>query len=826
MVLPWIIVLLALPPLTGHLLYRAFAPENDSLSLSEVVYLQLLLGWLLWGWLALLLAEGGWFRLPLVAGPSLLGTLVLALLRRRQVLRWRRPRGKVDRRSAAVLALLLVAAALPLLRSGERILAGNDPGVYLATAASIAQRGRIVFHDPLLPTVPVESRETLFSTYIGQHWQLGGFYITNWETGEVTPQFLHLYPAWLALFYAAGGLPALLRAVPLLVLLGLSGVFFLGRRLFGVWPAAGAVLFLALNPTLLWFSLEANAESLGLALLFGGWYLLERAADTPQRRDLGFLAGCALGLIALAKLELWLLTAPLLLLFVILHWEEGRPALKTFALTCGLFWLHGILHIAAIAYPYIQTFLTSLGNARLTFLEGKGVLLGGALLLAGLAWLLLAPSRRARVRSWAEKSPTLRIVLVVLWLSLALYGLILRPLLSSPELVVEGLRLPNYERLSFPRLSWYLSPVGLGLGIVGLAWWLGRRLDGPSLPFLGVFFLETLLYIHRTMDYPIHFWMMRRYIPVIFPCLSLGMGVALWRVRQASPGRVVRRGAAAGLLALVLFLQVQAAAPLLAQKEIVGTRAAFQELAHMTPPDCPLLIEHWGSTLAAPLRHLYGRPAYALPEPSSWEDLRALLLNWSATDYSACLLLLQRPMHLWGGLSLREIGPWELRLEGTRRELDRLPQEAETLVIRQHLFFAQAHPDDRTRLEVAFSQPEWTPACIEAEMPFPTAPLRLRMTVSGFRPEFLAETPLWVLWNGEEVTRTLLPRSGGLRPVELVLTPPPDQPLSDTLHLRICSRTWNPRAVGYNDDGRDLGILLQSLVLEEWPRPLSPDEGE
>ncbi len=792
----------------GYLLYRSFAPADESLSWSEALFCQFFAGFLLCGEQALLLAELGLFSpLPLAALLLLESGLVVAL-RWKHFCRWRFPRFRWEWKDVGTLFLFLAIAVL-LAWPGEWVLGGQDPGVYVLIGASIARTGGIALRDPMLASLPSQG-DFLFSSYIGQRWLLPGFYLTDRESGQVFPQFLHLYPSWLALFYALGGLPSALLATPFFTLLALLAFYFLVRRLVGRWAAPVAVVLLALNPAQIWFAREPGAESLTLVLFLGGWYLFERALHEPARSDLAVLAGAALGQIALAKLEFLFL--PLLLYGYLLARGlvlRTRANEKVFLWTYSLFLVHAAVHMALISWPYLQTFRTSLEHSYLLPAWAWFLLLGLGLAGLGLSYAFRRPIGRILPRLLGQEE-RLRRFLILLGLLAVLYGAVVWPLLSPAQLYVEGEWRTNYHRQAFLRLLWYLSPIGLALAIVGLLGWLGRRLDGPSLPFFVAFALEGAVFVHSTMDYPSHFWMMRRYIPLVFPWLTLGMAAALYFLRRVPLGRAVRRGGVSLLFGLQLFFLVQADAPWASRPELAGTVEALAGLAGQIPAQAPVFVDHFGVALATPLRFLYGKEAFALPQPIPWEELWRLLREWPAEDGPAYLLLARPPSLLYGGMSIVQVDNFVLESWGTEATLDRLPREAVLLRSAQGLYRVERRPDSPSTLEYFSPQPEWSGEGITLVLPTSASPLCLRMRAVGFRPEAVPPALVQFLWNGETIAEITLPRSP--EPQEMAIKLPPAESES---RLEIRCETWNPRAVGFGDDPRDLGLLIQSLVVGE-----------
>ncbi len=816
--------LFALLLLVGHLLYRAFAPSQEESSWAEVLFVQFFAGVLLCGWLALLLAELGLFSLLHLL--LLLGAVgvVVAAWRWRRVRSWRWPPPRFSVVGLGVL-LLFVILGVFLLYPGEWVLGGQDPGVYVSVGASIARTGGIVVYEPWIVSLPAEARSQVLPYYVGQWWQLPGFYVTDFTTGQITPQFFHLYPTWLAVFHAVGGLQGTLAATPLITLLGLVCFYFLTRRLFAHWPAVVAVLLLALNPAQVWFARQPAAETLLLPLLFGGWYLLERATTEPDRRELAALAGLALGQVALAKIEFVSLSV-LLYGYLMLRWVLRRlRANDNIFLTVYTFLVvHAAAHVVLIARPYLRTMAASLEQARLPLDPALMVVLVVLLSLGGI--LILCVARRplahllVRLRAW----PRMRQGgFAGLWLLVVLYGAVLAPVLAPARLLADGTWHDNLERLSFLRLAWYLSPAGLVLGVAGLLWWFRRRLRASSLPFLAGFVLLVFLYTYRAWAYPYHFWMMRRYVSLVLPCLTLGIALALWRVRLAPLGRAVRRGGALVLLGLLLLLVVQVDRSFASRRELAGTSEALAQLAAELPDDAPVLVEQLGSALATPLRYVYGKRAFALitvnpfedasrAAPLAWAELWSLLQRWPVDSGPVYMLLEQIPAELRGGLVLRQVSRFDLDVELTENSYDHLPRDAVTLRSAQGVYEMRLRPEAPATLEVYLDTPDWTGGRLAVDLPAPSQPLVLRMRVAGFRPEPLPSARLQVFWQGQELGVFMLKRSWEFEEIEVELPVPT---ASDEAHLVILCETWNPRQAGYNEDTRDLGFLLQALVLAE-----------
>jgi hypothetical protein len=184
-------------------------------------------------------------------------------------------------------------------------------------------------------------------------------------------------------------------------------------------------------------------------------------------------------------------------------------------------------------------------------------------------------------------------------------------------------------------LSWYLGPVTLALGVIGVAiavWWVirghGRR-TGLALA-LGVFLAPTALYLWRARAVPDQMWVMRRFLPVTIPGVALACFAVLammWRTRD-----IILRV----LAVLVGFAAV--VAPAVALKPVWrtstqrGVQVATDALCASIGPDAAVVVlqdDALDQVLTQTIRSWCGVPAAGAAAGFDLRAARALDARWA-----------------------------------------------------------------------------------------------------------------------------------------------------------------------------------------------------
>ena len=643
-------VLIILPALclwTGFGLLHLVPIKRTSLDVAAALFVSLVSGVLLLGWVATVATELHVFRAEIIVALGVIIGVAGAWRAKRRGLNVKLER--TPRLEAAFLIALIGLMISLYFRPHEFIFGGADAGVYINLGATISRSGGLILENPDLTALPPEDIDMLFrlqpSNQIPSHYHLPGFYIGDDNAGEITPQFYPLHPVWLAVVYGLRGLGASLYLTPLWGLLGVLAVYFAVREAFGrVRLAALTAGLLSITATQIWFARYPTAEALTQFLLFAGLYGLARYARTREGWA-ALLAGVALGEVMLVRIDMYFLLAVPILLAA--HLRLHRQLDRRYALFAGPFLVltaHSFIHAVWQSWPYFyNTYFSGLG------LPIPAPILIGGLIAAGAAFISF--DRFVATRSdWVQRvDPWWRRFLLLAAIGLvvlAAYAYFIRPLSADPTKQFNywyaNSTIPDVEPLNMVRLGWYLSPLGLLLSVIGGALLVRERTSGRTWILLGVGLFFTVLYTYNTYNNPHHIYVMRRYVPAAFPMLVLGAAYAVDRLADWRPP--IGRVGAIGLGAVTIGLLINAGRVSNSQIDYAGGIDQYRAFAQQIPADAIVLFDDRsvvGATalFGTPLAYLDQHTVLDVQEDRINNDrLDALAKEWLAAGRSIVIV--------------------------------------------------------------------------------------------------------------------------------------------------------------------------------------------
>jgi hypothetical protein len=532
----------------------------------------------------------------------------------------------------ALVAIVLIVLGLDrFFPPAEYVIGGKDPGTYVSEGIQIAQRATFTYADPVVAAVPPFARDLFLPSHQRNDYyslRFMGFFIRNPDTGSVIGQFPHLFPASIAIGYGLDGLTGARRTIGVWAILGVLAVYFCGRRVFGRTAAAAAAVLLSLHVLEVWFGRYPNAELVMQPLLFASLLASARAHVDGDR----FFAPVAGGLLALM---LFIRFDAVLVIGAVI----ASIAVAQFAGTARLriSFFATLLPIVALAAVYL------LGPMRaymwqplvfFRFLAGwqYALLALGSLVVLG---LFVLGSRQPRL---SERVKTFTPTLVAAGLiAAALYALFLRqPAGTLAAHDAYALRTFTNFYLTLPALLAALLGYAL---FARTAFW-----RAPELFFTVACF--SLFFFYKIRIVPEHFWMARRFLPVVLPGVMLfAAAAALGGTRGGwAPTRWLRASIGIVFVVLLAGYYARAARPIVDHVEYAGIIPKLEEIAGRIGDRDLLLIETRVQAadthiLAMPLAYIYDRNVLVLSTPKPDKAVFAAFLEWARTKYERVLFM-------------------------------------------------------------------------------------------------------------------------------------------------------------------------------------------
>ncbi|MCA9998571.1 MAG: hypothetical protein KDE56_22565, partial [Anaerolineales bacterium] len=259
-------------------------------------------------------------------------------------------------------------------------------------------------------------------------------------------------------------------------------------------------------------------------------------------------------------------------------------------------------------------------------------LLGG---LLGIGLLLILGRYRHHLGQLARWERPLRLALVALILLTTAYLWFIRPATGSVFIFDDPYsqsQVPWYDHENLLRIGWYLSPLGVWLGALGVALMMWR-MERKTAVLLAICLLFSALYLWNIRSNPHQIYTMRRYLAATIPLLVVGTAVLLgWLAQQRGKlGLVV-----AAVLTLVWLAGLGwSARGFISQVDLAGLIPQMDALAAQLPADAVIIFNEQnpigpGDTLGTPLRFLYQRDVIKLRDWAVVDEgeLRKAVLGW------------------------------------------------------------------------------------------------------------------------------------------------------------------------------------------------------
>ncbi len=493
-----------------------------------------------------------------------------------------RPYGYIKREflynQIPAILLLPVAAVAVLLffHPYEYMDGGWDPGGYINTGVHIGRTGSVVYHDEILSGMNRYDRK-LVSARIrtdGTGIKYPGLYIKDADSGLVVPQFFHLYPVWIAIFYRLAGSEAVFYVNPFFALFSVILMFLIGRRTIGKGYGLIAGFLLAVNVIQIWNARFSTSEMLGQFLLLSGFYFWIEYLDSKDR-FFAFFAGLAIGEFLLVNVTS-LLIVPVAAIYLVFRANKKDIY---FAIPFFLILTHLVIQLCTFSSTYFESVMAFFSRREI-------YLCIGAFLLALISVPLL--------KKVPEKY--LRFSLIFIIAGAFIYAYLIRPYLVS-----------SIEALNLVELGRYLSPLGLVLSAAGLILLTRKENRSALLFFVITGFICAVFFIYNKRMYSRYPFALRRYIPIVIPvhCFCISYFLSFLNQKLKTTGRFLS----------VIAISLIAAIPFYGCKHIIrvrdyhGSLNFWKEFAEQLDDDAIYFSSHY--RWARPLTDMFGKEVLA-----------------------------------------------------------------------------------------------------------------------------------------------------------------------------------------------------------------------
>jgi hypothetical protein len=730
----------------------------------------------------------------------------------------------------AILPLTLVALGVwRFFPPAEFIIGGRDPGIYINEGVQIAQQGTFVYDDPLVASVPPFARDLFFrsygrSDYYGLRWV--GFQLLDIRDGSTIGQFPHLFPASVAIAYGIDGLTGARRVVGVWAILGLLSVYFLGTRLVGRLSAWAGASLLAIHLVQVWFGRYPNSEMAMQAVLWAALLAIGRGYVDGDRFFTP-VGGVLLAILPFLRLDAIVGIAAACFGIALLgvsdrkwRWTFLIPLFVAAPLALGYY--------LGPMWPHFYRYYIFLLNLR------PSQLLLMAFAAAAAAAILVLGARREAIRSgvyrWTPSAAAAAVVIA------AMYALFFRK---------PGGRLAPHDAYALRTFTeYYLTLPGLVAALIGFVM-AARRAFWRAPAFFAVVVVSSFFLFYKIYIVPEHFWMTRRFVPVVLPAALLFAAVAALGARGgASLFRPLRW--TIGLVFLVLLGREYArrAEPVMDHVEYAGVIPRLERLAQSLGDNDLLIVESDDAetdvhTLAVPLADIYARNVLVLTSAAPDKAAFASFLEWAKDKYARVLFLGAGGTDLLSpSYGARVIATDRFRVPEFAGERDEYPRQPRSkqfdYTVYQFVAAPVIAPDGDVTIDVG-TEDDLNVLRFHAKEETEGATFRWSQDVSyvivprvdagdrtitlwmsnGGRPGAVPPADVTIALDDEPIGTVRV--DDGFKPYALQIPPTVAAGAASKktpIRLKLTTSVWSPEQLLGSPDDRELGVMVDRVTLK------------
>lgn len=411
--------------------------------------------------------------------------------------------------------IFLAAIILYICFPTTYIWARRDPALYTTDAIHIAETGQLEY----APNTFISDNYEEIKGFTELTYR--GFYSDYIEgrsddPGKVTFQFLHMYPALLAIGYSLKGLECLCLVTPCIAVFSLLSIYYFASVFFSKRVATITALFTVLNPAQLWSARITQTEMLFQVVCIVGIGFLMYGLNY-NRRKLCFYGAALLGFLGFIRIDAYLIGFALIACCIIMLLLE--PLKMNNVIIVSLIYLAVSVVSLFITVRYSPYYF--IDHWKAGYLDKMFYGMGAIVILEILVFFIALFTKgigtnRHGFQSIAENKSLCG--LIVLSLALMIYlAYFVRPLFQTHQNVDS-----DFDKRAMVEFCWYCSVMMLPLFLYQL-WKTLRNYQRLLLlfPFLAVGIGCTVVYIYKPGVAPDHIWASRRWVSICYTFITV-----------------------------------------------------------------------------------------------------------------------------------------------------------------------------------------------------------------------------------------------------------------------------------------------------------------
>ncbi|MDP8218133.1 MAG: glycosyltransferase family 39 protein [Candidatus Theseobacter exili] len=806
--------------------------KNPETSIIEAFYISVLTGIVISGLAGLILASTGFFNYKNLIFIQCLCTLLFWQGKKynKATILFLRPT-----KSELCVLIIILASAFFFLKPFEYIMGGWDPSSYLNTGINTANTGSISIQDPILEKMSIKEQTAFAHKRNSLLQKYPGFPIVDSKKAKILPGFYYFYPVWIAIISTVSNAKMALYTNAIFGLLSLLGLFYMAKSIFGEKTALISVLLLAANLAQIWHVRFPTSEILTQFLIFSGLYTLQKFITSSTNRTslfFGILTSLCFAEAFTTRITTLLALIPI---FIYFEFRSFNPIMKkhdkTFIKAFVILILAGALYNIFIASAPTNLLMKSSTIKKLKILSIP-------VLFIGLIVFQVLRRNFTRLQSWNIWSHTIT-KSTLNKIAYTAFTLLLVGYLFASKIPLEFFT-------NLRQLGWFISPLGLFSGLLGLYLLIISKPSKQAVPFIIIFVFVTFAILWDRQIHNSFMWAERRYLPVIIPSFLILSSYALTFIWKKLPS-VISKSICLIIGLLILLHPITINKPILKIQDYKGTWDFCERLSNLFNNDDILIC--YGSWLALPLSYIFGKTTlqisdqeYAKRIPFAKTILNSIdkwLIEGKRVYY-----LSQEEQPFSNLINFIPIEKTTLVTKVLERRINSMPEKIENITIPLTIYRLEKIPNnfknkenkylidighENLSLISGFYDQEscllpdldsktyrWTnkKASMKLDISADDIPQirKIHLSLKSFRPTGIPPAEIQVSIANENLCTLKIPSVDDFNKYTIDI---PGGLLNKNIsaQLVLAVNIWNPSADGTNRDKRDLGVVVEKIEL-------------